>query len=244
MLSECCENKLEITGNRDLIVKFIDENCDNYILDYKKCCNHSLLTDDISCLSSEECSLRFQIWGTLYNLREVIKIGLGHYFSIDLSAEKVVFKFATISFPPRIWLAKVGFKYTDLNFNLLYSQHRHYPFTSRSIPSMSRLKSSGILKFRLGQSSAMTIGVPGEYYDNHCQWCGRIVKIFRNQLNTCVYCKIFAYHTISSYVLKYKIRKVQKKIALSRMGRNLIMNMYLVRKVFAPRLNGCGVDIG
>ena len=176
MLGECCENKLEIYGSKDDIVKFIDENCDNYILDYKKCCNDSLLTNDISSLSSEECSLRFQIWGTLYNSREVIKFGLGNYFSIDVSPEKVVFKFATISFPPRVWLSKIGFKYNLLSFKLWYSQHRHYPFTSRSIPSVSRLKSSGILKFSSGEPSGMKIGVPGEYYDNHCQWCGRVVK--------------------------------------------------------------------
>tara|TARA_E500000178_G_scaffold346050_1_gene397035 strand:- start:195 stop:923 length:729 start_codon:yes stop_codon:yes gene_type:complete len=242
MLGECCENKLEIYGSKEEIVKFINENCDNYILDYKKCCTDSLLTNDVSSLSSEECSLRFQIWGTLYNSREVIKFGLGNYFSMDVSSEKVVFKFATIAFPPRIWLTKIGLKYNLLSFKLWYSQHRHYPLAT-DYNLMSRLKSSGWLSFYFGEPAGMDFGVPGEYYDNHCQWCRRVVKIFRNQLNTCVYCKQFAIYTIGKYVLRYRIRKAREKIAISRIGRNLIMNLYLVKKVYIPRLTECGVEM-
>ena len=250
MLSECCENKLEIYGEKNEITKFINENCNNEIIDFRKCCNDNSLSNDDYALSnndnslsynfayfdSDECSLRFQLWGTLYNLNEVIKIGLGKYFSSQIYYNKAIFKFATISFPPRIWLNKVGCKYYNLTFKLWYSQHRHYPLAT-IVPNMSRLKSSGILGFCRGECSGIIFGLPGEYYDNHCQWCGKVVKIFRNKLNTCVYCKMFAYNIISKHVLRYKVNKVREKIALSRIGRNLIVNMYLVKKVYIPRLN-------
>ena len=242
MLGECCENKLEIFGEKEEITKFINENFTKNIIDFKKCCNDSSLTNDFINLQSTECSLRFQLWGTLYNLNEVTKIGLGKYFSLQNLAEKVVIKFATIAFPPRIWFSKIGLKYNLLSFKLWYSQHRHYPLaTGNNI--MSRLKSSGWLSFINGEAVAAAFGVPGEYYDNHCQWCGRVVKIFRNQLNTCVYCKQFAIYTIGRYVLKYRIRKAREKIAISRIGRNLIMNLYLVKKVYIPRLTECGVEM-
>lgn len=242
MLGECCENKLEIFGEKEEITKFINENFTKNIIDFKKCCNDSSLTNDFINLQSAECSLRFQLWGTLYNLDEVTKIGLGKYFSLQYLAEKVVIKFATIAFPPRIWLTKIGLKYNLLSFKLWYCQHRHYPLAT-DYNLMSRLKSSGWLSFYFGEAAGMAFGVPGEYYDNHCQWCGRVVKIFRNQLNTCVYCKQFAIYTIGRYVLKYRIRKAREKIAISRIGRNLIMNLYLVKKVYIPRLTECGLDI-
>ena len=38
-----------------------------------------------------------------------------------------------------------------------------------------------------------------------------------------------------------EIKKLQKKLACMRMGRNPIMNNYLMRKVFIPRLRDCVV---
>ena len=82
----------------------------------------------------------------------------------------------------------------------------------------------------------------GEYYgERDCDLCenGYIQWDEERRYYCCECCENNAFDTIGKFVRKKKIENLPKKLACMRIGRNAILDNYLMRKVFIPRLNEC-----
>lgn len=102
---------------------------------------------------------------------------------------------------------------------------------------------SGIIVADKGTTVEHKIGFRGKYYgDNICEYCKDAVnymEYFCGDMNCCADCedniensKLF----ISNYIRRKNIDKLNKSLALKRMGRNYILDQYIMRRVFMKRL--------
>ena len=82
----------------------------------------------------------------------------------------------------------------------------------------------------------------GEFYgERQCEFCEDeyITWDEERRYNCCECCEKNSFNTIGKFVRKKKIENLPKKLACMRIGRNAILDNYLMRKVFIPRLNEC-----
>ena len=148
----------------------------------------------------------------------------------DLGKDKILLEFGTSWSPPTHWLIDVAQRYKDLQFELRYAE--------------GNIDFSGYIKIENGYVLLDEEGRCGLYYGySSCEYCEDDIQYcdeFDIKYWCCEDCLIninTARDTISKHILKKKIKKVNESIALKRMGRNPIMDNYLMRKVFIKRLS-------
>jgi len=165
---------------------------------------------------------RIDNWGTKWNpeMRHDYKEG-----------DKTLY-FETAWSPPDGWLKPVANKYPNLCFSLRFAE-----------PGCDF---SGIIKWEYGELVKKDSGDNGVYYGlRYCENCGDCISWdccdtdWNHDFGMCTNCFDEACKTIKSAVRTKKIEKLPQKLACMRMGRNPIVDNYLMRKVFVPRLNEC-----
>ena len=210
-----CDNHLQICGSDDAVAKFMKENVNR----------DNELSFAMSCPVPEElgdwdyywCR---DNWGTKWD-------------ATDSQVEDSDIHFNTAWGPPTAWLEKVAEKYSTLSFTLRYAE--------------SGCGFSGVLKYVDGILVTELDGKCGDYfgykYCHNCQeelwWEYCDFDMWKDDFNMCAQCFNEACITIKNAVRSKKIQQLPKKLACRRMGRNPIMDNYLMCKVFIPRLNEC-----
>ena len=209
-----CDNYLQIGGDDDEVAKFMKENIneDDELSFAMSCPVPDDVTDDYHwCIDN---------WGTKWDANDT------KVCDSDIN-------FETAWSPPEAWLKKVAEKYTSLSFTLRYAE--------------GGIGFSGVREYVDGNLVTELDGECGEYYGSkychNCQediwweYCDADWK--KKDFNMCTACYDAACKTIKSAVRSKKIQQLPKKLACRRMGRNAIMDNYLMSKVFIPRLNEC-----
>ena len=215
-----CGNSLKIFGDDDEVAKFMEENIneDNELSFAMSCPDPDAATDD-----DYQNSWCIENWGTKWDAREC---------EID-DCDNCIY-FNTAWAPPEAWLEKVAEKYSSLQFTLRYEE--------------GGCDFSGVLEYVDGKLVNDEDGCCGEYYGSkycyHCEeyfeWdCCGLGGDWKHDFHICVECYDNASKIIKSAVRSKKIEKLPKMLACRRMGRNPIMDNYLMCKVFIPRLNEC-----
>ena len=211
-----CENELEICGSDADVEKFMKENMEDGELLFAKAVPEPEYES-----VRERYDWRIQNWGTKWETRI-------HYTEEGYNT----LYFETAWGPPDSWLESVANKYPNLCFSLRFAEPG-YDF-------------SGIIKWEYGELVENEEGDCGEYYgERYCENCDEGVNWdccdtdWNDEFDMCTRCFDKACKTIKSAVRAKKIEKLPCKLACMRMGRNPIVDNYLMRKVFIPRLNEC-----
>ena len=102
---------------------------------------------------------------------------------------------------------------------------------------------SGIIIADKGTTVEHKIGFNGEHYGySDCQYCRdttHYLEYFCRDMNCCADCEIEIENSksiISDYIKEKKLNRLNKSLALKRMGRNRILDQYIMRRVFMKRL--------
>lgn len=210
-----CHNYLQICGSDDEVAKFMKENLNE----------DNELSFAMSCPVPEELGdwdYRWCVanWGTKWEPE------------MEIESEDHDLYFNTAWGPPTDWLKTVAEKYTSLLFHLRYAE--------------TNCDFSGLVEYEDGECITDEDDECGEYYGY--KWCDNCEEdISWQDRNTdwnykfcmCTNCFDNACKTIKNAVRSKKIQQLPKKLACRRMGRNPIMDNYLMCKVFIPRLNEC-----
>jgi len=209
-----CDNHLQICGSDDEVAKFMKENVnEDDELSFAMSCP---IPDD----DTDNYRWCIENWGTKWEPDMVQE------------PEDQDFYFNTAWCPPTAWLKTVAEKYTSLSFHLRYAE--------------SGCDFSGLVEYENGECITDEGDICGEYYGY--KWCHNCQENiyweyrdpdWNNQLCMCTACVRDACKTIKNAVRSKKIQQLPKKLACRRMGRNPIMDNYLMCKVFIPRLNEC-----
>jgi len=208
-----CDNYLQIGGDDDEVAKFMKENIneDNEL----SFAMSYPIPDDVT----DYYHWCFENWGTKWEPDE------SQVDDSDIT-------FQTAWGPPDLWLKEVAEKYSSLSFTLRYAE-----------PGMGF---SGLLEYVDGNLVTELYGGCGEYYGSkYCDNCEEDINWdccdtdWKDDFDMCVTCFDEACKTIKNAVRSKKIQQLPKKLACRRMGRNAIMDNYLMSKVFIPRLNEC-----
>ena len=211
-----CDNHLQIGGSDDDIKKFIKENVNE----------DNELSFAMSCpvpeqLGEWDYGWCIENWGTKWEAND------SHVYDQDIH-------FETAWGPPKPWLEKVAEKYTSLSFTLRYAE--------------CGMDFSGLIEYQNGECITNEDGECGEYYGyKWCHNCENDISWkdcdtdWNYDFNMCTACFDDACETIKHAVRSKKIQQLPKKLACRRMGRNPIMDNYLMCKVFIPRLQECVV---
>jgi len=215
-----CENYLEIIGSDDDIKKFWKENTEDNKFSFNMSCP---VPEELGEWDYDWC---IQNWGTKW------EPDMEELEPEELEPGNQDFYFNTAWAPPVAWLKTVAEKYTSLSFQLRYAE-----------PGMGF---SGFIDYENGECITEEQGYCGEYYGG--KWCDKCEEEiswencdtnWNNEFCMCTNCFDDACKTIKNAVRSKKIRQLPKKLACRRMGRNPIMDNYLMCKVFIPRLNEC-----
>jgi hypothetical protein len=209
-----CENYLQIIGDDDEVAKFMKENVnEDNELSFAMSCP---VPEELEDWDNRWC---IENWGTKWDANETIEDDEGTHFN-------------TAWGPPRVWLEKVAEKYSYLQFSLRYAEEG--------------MDFSGLVEYQNGECITDEDDVCGEYfgykYCHNCQaeiWWEYRDTDWNDEFNMCTNCFGNACKTIKNAVRSKKIEQLPKKLAYKRMGRNPIMDNYLMCKVFIPRLNEC-----
>jgi len=213
-MPDWCDNHLQICGSDDEVAKFMKENLnrDNELLFEMSVPNPNGEYNNLWCIEN---------WGTKWEPNMIY----------DKPENQEIY-FYTAWTPPTAWLEKVAEKYTSLQFTLRYAE--------------SGIGFSGILEYVDGSLVTELVDECGEYYGGkYCYNCKYDIwwevcdTYWKDDFNMCVECFDKACITIKNAVRSKKIQQLPKKLACRRMGRNPIMDNYLMCKVFIPRLNEC-----
>jgi len=220
-----CDNYLQIDGSNADVAKFVDENSTK----------EGHLRFGMSCPVPEELgdwdyNWCRENWGTKWELEDELREDFNMF---KLTEEDAICIFETAWGPPDAWLATVATKYPDLHFTLRYAEEG--------------MQFSGLIECEEGDCKHIS-GDYGEFYgDYYCEACEEEQDWFENthfhlwdkKLRICCECRDNAFETISKSVRGKKISELPKKLACKRMGRNPIVDNYMMRKVFIPRLSEC-----
>jgi hypothetical protein len=211
-----CENQLEIKGNLDDLKQFEVENFDEEGLKFAKSCP---VPEELGEWDYEWCC---ENWGTKWEPD----------FYMDYDDNDNEWNFNTAWGPPNKWLESVAAKYPSISFTLKYAE--------------GGCDFSGIMQFVDGECVCNEEGSNGDYYgENYCKACDEYIQwedkddFWDNDLCICFNCRDDAFQTISNVIRSKKIEQLPKKLACMKIGRNSIMDNYLMRKVFLPRLCDC-----
>ena len=210
-----CSNSLEVKGDYTELKKFYDENFDEEeVLQFCKSVP----------MPKEEANnwyyWQVQNWGTTED------IGCLSY-KLEENHTSFHLKITTVVCPPHVWLKTVCGLYPKLSFELRFADG----------------DVSGFMLCKDGEVVLENQGANGDFYGwKTCENCGEVVYYEDTQddwdetLCVCVTCWDDASAVIASAVRRQKVKHLPKKTALMRMGRNPILNEYLLRKVFVPRM--------
>ena len=209
-----CENYLEVCGSEDEVAKFMKENMNED--------NELSFQMSVPNPNGEYNNLwSIENWGTKWEANETQLDDRGIHFE-------------TAWGPPSAWLEKVAEKYSSLQFTMRYAEGGQ--------------DFSGLIEYQNGECITEEDGECGEYfgykYCHNCQedtWWEYCDINWKDDFDMCTTCFGNACKTIRNAVRSKKIRQLPKKLACRRMGRNPIMDNYLMCKVFIPRLNECVV---
>jgi len=168
----------------------------------------------------------------LYDYREREE-ELAKIYSLVLKEDKIKVKFVTDWEPPCPWLIDIAQRYKDLKFKLNYND---MDLSLNFWGSMKIENGDLILKELRFRNGDIYNGV------HYCGYCSNdfVYKDFNIKNWCCENCLIdinTARDTISKHIRKMKIKKVNQSVALKRMGRNPIIDNYLMRKIFMKRLS-------
>lgn len=201
-----CDNNLTIIGER--VKEFADEFIDEEISVDGKHYEPTIIK--------------------LYNYTEHEPIPTEIY-SWSLHEDEIVIDFETRWSPPCDWLREIATHYTDLQFELRYAEQG--------------ADFSGYIEIENGDVIFQKEDRSGVYYGfSYCEYCENDIHyqdFFDDEYSCCDECLIninTARDTISEYIRKKKLKQLKKRLALMRMGRNRIMDNYLMRKVFIKRI--------
>lgn len=213
-----CDNKLEICGSDADVDKFMKENMEDGKLSFAK----AVPEPEYEGRMGWNNNWRIENWGTKWepDMRHDYKEGDNTLY------------FDTAWSPPDIWLETVANKYPNLCFSLRYAE--------------GGCDFSGFIKYLYGELVRNEEGDYGKYYgEQYCENCEECINWdccdngWNRKFDMCTNCFDKACKTIKSAVRTKKIEKLPQKLACMRMGRNPIVDNYLMRKVFIPRLNEC-----
>ena len=212
-----CDNWLEIVGDEYWVSKFMQENInEDEELSFEMSCP---VPDDV-----DEYGWCIDNWGTKWDAQET---QLGD----EIEGQRNI-NFETAWSPPYRWLRSVAEKYDSLQFFLRYAE--------------GGCGFSGVIEYEDGEMQHGEQGDYGDFYgDKCCNICECLVGWddvefeFKEEYNICVDCYDETLEKIKNAVRSKKIKKLPQKLACSRISRNPIMDNYLMRKVFIPRLNEC-----
>jgi len=159
----------------------------------------------------------------LYDTHEPVEI-----YSWELHQDELVINFETSETPPCDWLRDTAENYTDLQFELRYAEQgadfSGYMLIDADTTIHKEDRSGVYYGFSFCGYCENDIHYL-DYYDDEYSCCDECLI----EINT-------SRDTISDYIRTKKIKKVNQSIALKRMGRNRIMDNYLMRKVFVKRI--------
>ena len=222
-----CNNNLIIEGDRKILEKFYDENFTlepRYELDSPLVAPELRFSLSVPMPEDDEDWYSWNIdnWGTKWE-----PVGSG----LCWSENSLDVDFDTAWCPPYFWLKTVTALYPELYFTLKYAE--------------GGLNFSGILCCTNGEVVQEEEGENGDYYgEKFCNKCedytnwDELEEGYDKELGVCVCCRDEAFKTIASALRAKKIEQLPKKLACMRMGRNPIMDKYIMNKVFIPRLFG------
>ena len=224
-----CENNLTINGDAHMIKKFYDEN---FTIE-----TDSIIHDSPQLQFSMSVPMPQHIedwynwninnWGTKWEPYEVYS----DYVCSYREATTLDINFDTAWSPPQSWLITVATLYPALHFELRYAD--------------DGLGFSGVLECQEGEVVKYGSGESGDFYGekicNNCEMYTEWVDMedFDKELGVCVCCRDEAFKSIASVIRSKKINQLSKKLACMRMGRNPIIDNFMMRKVFIPRLCDC-----
>lgn len=130
--------------------------------------------------------------------------------------------------PPDDFIKRIMTEYSTLTFEFRYCDGCNF---------------SGVVESYFGEIITNEEGRNGEYYgENDCDFCDSCNdygEYFCHKFNCCRDCEEEINDSISiidRFVYSKKIKLLNKSLALKRMGRNQIMDNYIMRKVYMPRL--------
>ena len=225
-MPDYCDNSLIVSSNdKETLKKFYEENVEP---------NEEV--PEFSCLSFNKSVPKPEFpendgswydwcinnWGTKWEPDD-------YYYepSVEMDEETLSFNFHTAWSPPIQWLEAVSKKYPDLHFELRFAGEGG--------------DFSGYALYENGDLQEEREGQCGEYYgERECQICeDGYIQWDVHRYNCCDRCESNSFDTIGKFVRKKKIENLPKKLACMRIGRNAILDNYLMRKVFIPRLNEC-----
>ena len=155
-------------------------------------------------------------WGTKWEPYEVFD----DYVCSDITTLNIGFE--TAWSPPESWLKTVATLYPALHFELRYAEGGN--------------GFSGVLECQWGEVVNDSVGENGDFYgEKYCNNCEVYIfwddmEEYDKELGVCVCCRDER---------SKKINQLSKKLACMRMGRNPIIDNFMMRKVFIPRLCDC-----
>ena len=214
------KNNLTIDGNDNIIAKFKSENFDEEGLKFSKLLPVPVELNDELYIQT----WKIENWGTR---NELDKKGFEY-----LREEDNTFSFETFMYPPLLWVTKAAEKYPKISFILTFSQSVH--------------NFSGFVTYKKGKCIAQKIGKDGDHYGRkHCEYCDKYINYnkakeeYDNNYEICVECRDKELKKITDFVREKREREIlemRKKVARMRIGRNAIMDNYIMRKIFINRL--------
>jgi len=208
-----CDNWLEIVGDEYWVSKFMQENINE----------DEELSFEMSFPVPDDEDAR-EYWGTKWDAQSTV---LGD----EIEGQRNI-NFESAWSPPYRWLGRVAEKYENLQFFLRFADGGQ--------------DFSGVIEYEDGELQYEEEGDCGDFYgDKYCNCCESFVGWddveyeWNTKYDICVDCYDETLEKIKNAVRSKKIKKLPQKLACSRMARNPIMDNYLMRKVFIPRLNEC-----
>lgn len=220
-MPDWCDNSLIVSSNdKETLKKFFEENVvpDEGNLEFSCLSFNKSVPKPEGNYGNRWC---IENWGTKWEADSSV---------YEMDEETLLFNFLTAWSPPIQWLEAVSKKYPDLHFELRFAE--------------KGCGFSGYALYDNGDLQEEQEGQCGEYFgERECQFCedGYIQwdEECRYNNKCCEDCEYNSFHIIGKFVRKKKIENLPKKLACMRIGRNAILDNYLMRKVFVPRLNEC-----
>lgn len=206
-MTTSCDNELVVTGNEQIILQWVK----HYIKDF-----------EADCLQFNK-NVEYVL--ITFDMDEEYQECSINY--INVNNNSLTIKFLTHLEPHTSWLTNSIEQYRDLTFTLLYAQEQ--------------MDFSGEIYGENGEVNFNEENVCGVYYGcNYCQNCHDEYTYDSDEwcfnLNVCIFCKKDALKIIARYINTKKLTQLYKKNALNRLGRNAILDNYIMRKVFIKRL--------
>ena len=212
-----CNNYLQIEGDYTELKKFYDENFDDDE-GLQFCKSVPMPKEEEDNWYNWNC----ENWGTKWEIDDCI-------FELEENDTLIAVNFQTAWAPPEAWLRTVCGLYPKLSFELRFAE--------------CGMDFSGYVQCEVGEVVHEENGENGDFYGwKFCANCedefnyDELERNWDSTLCMCVECRDNAFKLISNFIREQKIKNLPKKMACMRMGRNPIVDKYLLNKVYIPRM--------